>query len=165
MKNQKFSIIPVAGLLILLMIFFIVGGCSWPSQKKVKDTESQIRNIVIKYNETLPLAYAGETEILNSVATEREIRRVELFKVQLADENKVIRVNTISLKVDKIERGSSESVTVNTVEIWEYRYLDSTTYKPLCEWKKIRYNAVYTLISSEQGWLVDDINFEEELVT
>ncbi len=161
MRKVKLFAVWAAALLILAMLTFsMVSGCS---RTEAKD-DGQIRNTVIKYNEILPLAYAGETAILKSVATEREMQRVELFKVQLAEENKVIRVNPVSLEVNEIERNPSGEVSVKALEIWEYRYLDRAALKPLGQWSKIRYKAVYLLVSSDKGWLVDSIDFEEELV-
>jgi len=177
-KVKLFAVWAAALLILAALTFSMVNGCSRPEGKEIKDNDSQvkasdsqaqvsdgqIRNTVIKYNETLPLAYAGETAILKSVATEREMQRVELFKVQLAEENKVIRVNPVSLEVNEIERNPSGEVCVQALEIWEYRHLDSAALKPLGQWSKIRYKAVYRLVSSDKGWLVDSIDFEEELV-
>ena len=156
-KVKLFAVWAAALLILAALTFSMVNGCSRPEGK-------EIRSVLVKYNETLPLAYAGETAILKSVATEREMQRVELFKVQLAEENKVIRVNPVSLEVNEIERNPSGEVSVKALEIWEYRHLDSATLKPLGQWSKIRYKAVYLLVSSDKGWLVDSIDFEEELV-
>ncbi len=171
MRNKRFPALPAAVIVLAVLVWGTLGGCGRTGDNEVKNndsqaqlSDSQIKVIVSKYNETLPLAYAGETEILSSVATEREVRRVELFKAQLAEEDMTIRANPVSLEVKEIRRGPSGSISVYTVEIWEFRHLESNTLKPLDEWKRIRYQAVYHLTKSDQGWLVDGIDFEEKLL-
>jgi len=170
----------------LFLLLVILVGCDSSDQDK-------IREVIKKYNDSLPLAYEDNTDILRSVATDREQGRLEIFKTQMADQSKIIKVDLISVEIieiklfppNKKDDGSKKwmgkdykqrkelqvidpdklaQAKVKTDELWKYRYADLKTRKPLEEWKKIKYQTTYTLFQIEGDWFINDIDFEEEVL-
>lgn len=172
---------------IILILFSVVfAGCSNSDQDK-------IREVIKKYNDSLPLAYQDSTDILRLVATDREQGRLDIFKTQLADQKKNIKVDLVSLEIKEIklyqpkkkDDGSKKlmgsnykkrkgvqmidpdklpQAKVKADELWKYRYADIKTGKPLGDWKKISYRTTYTLVQIEGDWFVNDIEFEEKVL-
>lgn len=157
--------LPRAILFILILVTLF--GCSDSTQKQVRQT-------VKAYNDTLMQVYTtGNIDLLNTVATEQEARRVQLFLSYLNDEHKVMQaklkqfdfVDTLQ-RTSKTKDGKKTSVyyQVYTNELWEYTYLDSRNSAVLEGPTTLKYKATYDVVqlTGQQDWLVYKIKFEEE---
>jgi len=156
--------------LVFTIVFtLIITGCAG-SEK------AELRKTIQNYNTNLTMALKGmNPDLLKEVATERERGAVEIFIVQLADENRImdsrlISINFKEFSINKEQKEQTEkenpvqTATVKTEELWSFRYLDVKTRNPVEGPKKIRYDAVYTLEKHDGKWLVADIKFQEQLL-
>jgi hypothetical protein len=172
--------------IILILFFVLITGCGTSDKDKVG-------KVIQKYNESLPMAYEDSTDIVSPLATDKEQGRLEIFKTQLADQKKRIKVELISMVTKDIkftspkkkDDGSRKNMgdqykqrktaqiidpeklpqaVVQTEELWKYQYVDTATLKTVQEWKTIKYLTTYTLVQIEGNWFINDLKFEEKVL-
>lgn len=171
---------------ILLLVLVLAGaGCAKPEEDLIKDT-------VINYNKSLVIALKSDIDILKNVATDRERGRIEIFKAQLAAENKLVdsRLEKVSIKSQKIldekewqkmlagyslehrqdlripAEGSlamyNNGAVVQTEELWKYQYIDTGSGKRIGKTQSLGYDVSYIMVKEDGRWKVADIKFEEK---
>jgi|GEM_PF-2198392 len=168
---KKLSLI-ILGCLLLA----VLAGCT--------SREETVKEAVNDYNRTLiAVLDSGSVDLLNSVATEKEVRRMELFLTFLNEEKKrlsadlqeirFLSVNiTENVKPDgpngdapgQLDRKFPPEAEVRTEELWNYRYLDPETGAQIEGPFKIKYDAVYRLTKPDDRWIVYEVYFTEELM-
>jgi hypothetical protein len=152
--------------LFLPLIFF---GCAY-------QTEKELKTAVNDYNRTLiAVLSSGSIDLLNSVATDKEVRRMHLFLSNLNEENKIITADLLSMMFKSVEikppfkpevKSTQEfqEAYVKTEEIWTYKYLNLSTKNVIEGPYKIKYNTRYHVVKLDDKWVVNDVYFQENIL-
>jgi hypothetical protein len=156
-------------IIICLFLPLIIFGCAY-------QTEKELKTAVNDYNRTLiAVLSSGSIDLLNSVATDKEVRRMHLFLSNLNGENKLITADLLSMMFKSVEikppfkpEASStqefQEAYVKTEEIWTYKYLNSSTKNIIEGPYKIKYNTRYHVVKLDDKWVVNDVYFQENIL-
>ncbi|ADG82285.1 hypothetical protein TherJR_1428 [Thermincola potens JR] len=181
----------VRRVIIILNIFimtFLTGGCTGKTEEKA------LQDAVNNYNRTLKVVLrTGDVSLLNNVALENEVRRMELFLTYMNEEKKVLSaeldsIKFISAKVDndqgkavadespnkgneqakqaapaKNQPAKEPTAQVKTEEIWTYEYLHPETGAKIEGPFLIKYHTTYKLIKRDK-WKVYEVSFKEQVL-
>ncbi len=143
------------GLLTILMLLWIYSGCS-------NSNDDDAQKAVQQYNQSLTAVLrTGSVELLNSTATENEVRRMELFLNYLNEKRQVLLATLENIRFKSVGSPASDKVYVKTDEIWRYEYLKAGTSERVEGPYQIKYDTTYTLIKSKDKWVVDEVYFQE----
>lgn len=159
------------------------------SSKQSVSVETKLKNVVESYNQTLiRVMSTGNSELLNAVATDKEVRRISLFLSALNAEKKMMtaklvkfQIKTVEPKTSRKPSGSSlvdadgnpvgssavdtqEYGLVQTDELWEHQNYSQITGEKIDEPFRIHYIATYWLQEIDGKWLVSKLHFEEKPV-
>lgn len=160
----------------------------------VRETDQdKVITAIKEYNDLLPQAYADSTDVLRTVATDREQGRLDIFITQLLDQQKRLQVSLSNIEfggvklqapktkddgggknmgsdykhrksVQNIDVDKLPQAVVSAREIWKFRYLEPDTQRPLDKWREIRYQTTYTLVKVEGDWFINDLKFTEQVL-
>ena len=156
-------------IIIYLFLPLIIFGCAY-------QTEKELKTAVNDYNRTLiTVLSSGTIDMLNSVATDKEVRRMHLFLSNLNEENEIITADLLSMMFKsteikppfKIEPSSTQvyqEANVKTEELWTFKYLNSSTKNVIEGPYKVQYNTRYHVVKLDNKWVVNDVYFQENIL-
>ncbi|PKM80994.1 MAG: hypothetical protein CVU89_11655 [Firmicutes bacterium HGW-Firmicutes-14] len=148
----------LTGMVLMISLSLLFTGCTANVEKELEETISN-------YNTNLIMALKGmKPELLKGVATDKEMGAVEIFIIEMADENITVDSTLTEIKFKEFHVPTPGTAVVKAEEFWSFRHLDINTRKPLEESRNIHYETTYTLIKENGRWLVDNIEFIEEIV-
>lgn len=180
-----------AMLVIISIIVLLITGCT-SNEAKTKEIspEEKLVNTVEGYNQTLiNVMNNGNSELLKSVAMEKEVRRIQLFLSSLNAEQKKMTAKLLQFEVKSVEANTNQSPPksnlvdidgnpvganvysdkdryslVQTEELWEHQNYDQVTGEKIGEPFKLHYVVTYWLVDYQGKLLVHSLRFEERPV-
>lgn len=130
---------------------------STPTAPVLDTPESAVRS----YLDWISYGYrTAQPRFAEPTMTEAEMVRVDAYNEYNIQKDRIINQTLDSVVFGDIEITGS-SATVATEEEWTYWYVPVATPNTILSGPfKAEYNAVYTLVKSDSGWLVDSLDAE-----
>lgn len=88
--------------------------------------------------------------------TPSELVRVDAYIERNRQENRGIEQELVSFKT-RARSGDDRRATLSATERWRYRYFTLQPLEYSSEQLSASYETTYTLVSTDGGWVVDDI--------
>lgn len=145
--------------LILALITSLSLGCG------ARETEEEflVKNAVRKYNTALVESYrTGDPSLLDSLATEPEIHRVDILIATLQGQNRRLRASLERIDFGDVQVEGARLATVRTREVWSYEHVDATRQTRVGDLRRIEYDLLYSLERHGAKWLVASLAHSEE---
>ena len=130
---------------------------STPTAPVLDTPESAVRS----YLDWISYGYrTAQPRFAEPTMTEAEMVRVDAYNEYNIQKDRIINQTLDSVVFGEIEITGS-SATVATEEEWTYWYVPVATPNTILSGPfKAEYKAVYTLVKSDSGWLVDSLDAE-----
>lgn len=145
--------------LILALITSLSLGCG------ARETEEEflVKNAVRKYNTALVESYrTGDPSLLDGLATEPEIRRVDILIATLQGQNRRLRASLERIDFAGVQVEGAHLATVRTREVWSYEHVDASRQTRVGDRRRIESDLLYSLERHGAKWLVASLAHSEE---
>lgn len=146
-------------LVLLALVSFLFPGCG------ARETEDEflVKNAVRKYNTALVESYrTGDPTLLDGLATEREMRRVDILIGTLQGQNRRLRATLDRIDFGAVQGGGDRLAKVSTHEAWSYEHMDLTRQTRVGNARRIEYDLLYTLERQGARWMVAHLAISEQ---
>ena len=163
-------------LIIVLLILGGIYGCS-PEAEKAADikkdeikveriTESEIQNLIRRYNELLAAAYViNDTKAMKEVITADHDARLYHRLSNIEKAKRQMRAELKEIEFLEIRYPDDRSVTANTKEVWDIKHIDLNTQEVIKEHSGYVYGLQYRILSQGNTWLIDSVEVISENVS